>query len=185
MRRWPFLLMLFPLVFTSSAGAAVGEGPAAFEEFLFRVPRSTWRKLPDAESGGLLYAGRVSSLDTIVHVFLKDGVIQSERIEVAIATDRNDELALAVLTRFLSEFVHRPRELLGVMNTMRALRRSILATGHRTVKLPYRKAVFNLALSASPSEFNSKNMDIPWGMLYWTAEATPTAAPKKETPCPE
>lgn len=173
-KMWPLLILLSPVLFVQPAQAAVGEDPATFERFLYKVPHSKWRKLPDAESGGLLYAGRVGSFDTLVHVFLKDGRITSERVEVAMPTDRNDELALAIQTRFLSEFVHHPRELQSVMNLMRGMRRTILGSGQQTAKLPYRKAMFSLALSSSPSEFSAKTIEVPWGMLYWTAEATPS-----------
>lgn len=172
----PLLLLLIPLLCASPAHAAVGETPANFERFIARIPHSKWRKLPDAESGGLLYAGRVGSFDTLVHVFLKDGRISSERIEVAMPTERSDELALAIQTRFLSEFAHHPRELQPVMTIMRGMRRTLLGSGQQRTEMPYRRALFSLALSSSPSEFNSKNSDVPWGTLYWTAEATPSKA---------
>ena len=161
--------------------AAMGQTPAGFEHFLYRVPHSSWQRLPDAEFGGLLYEGTVGSFDTIVHVFLKNGRVNFERVEVALPNNRNDDLALAIITRFLCEYVGHPQELQSVMSTMRALHTTLLGSGRRSARMPYRKATFQLSLSTAPSEFNPDMIEEPWGMLYWKAEASPSVHPKRKS----
>lgn len=153
------------------AEAALGGSRASFERFLRRVPKSQWKIIPDSADGGVLYTGRVGSLGTIVRVYYDGGKVTRQKVEVALPADSNDEFALAILTRFMSEFAGRPGELKQVMTGMRALRKTVMASGRRNAQLPYRGTNITLSLGTSTTEFPDANVDVPWGMLYWKAEA--------------
>ncbi|HEY9900365.1 MAG TPA: hypothetical protein V6D00_14415 [Pantanalinema sp.] len=173
MRRL-LLLGMIPLVVAAPqpAEAALGGQRASFERFLKRVPKSQWKIIPDSAEGGVLYTGRVGSLGTIVRVYYDAGRVTRQKVEVALPADSNDEFALAILTRFMSEFAGRPTELKQVMTGMRALRKTVMASGRRSAEMPYRNANITLSLGTSTTEFPDASMDVPWGMLYWKAEAT-------------
>ncbi|HEY9857481.1 MAG TPA: hypothetical protein V6D05_17180 [Stenomitos sp.] len=173
-------LLLATLLTPGPAFAAYGGDRAAFEHFLHRVPKSQWKLVPDSADAGVLYAGRIGSLATIVRVYFEQGRVVRQKVEVALPTETNDEFALAILTRFMSEFVRHPEELKPVMNTMRAMRRTLLGTGRRSTELPYRDALYTLSLDSSTNEFNSKTIEVPWGMLYWKAEAVSNRPAKKK-----
>lgn len=151
----------------------MGGDRASFERFLHHIPHATWKVVPDSAAPGFLYAGRIGSIATIVRILFADGKISGQKVEVALPTDRDDDLALAILTRFMSEFVRHPEELRPVMATMRAMRKTIMASGKRSAEMPYRSANYTLALDSSAAEFNPKTIEVPWGVLYWKAEAHP------------
>jgi len=166
------LLMVVAGLAATPAQAALGDDQRTFERFLHRVPRSRWKTVPDSAAPGFLYAGRVGSIATIVRIIL-DGHqrIVGQKVEVALPTDVNDDLGLAVLTRFMSEFVHHPQELQPVMATMRAMRRTIMASGHRATHMPYRDVTLTLSLDSSEADFNPRTVEVPWGVLYWKVDA--------------
>ncbi len=173
-------LLMAALLAPTPAHAAYGGDRASFERFLYRIPKSKWKIVPDSADAGVLYAGRVGSFATIVRVYYENGRIVRQKVEVALPTESNDEFALAILTRFTSEFVRHPNELKPVMNTMRAMRRSLMGSGRRVTTLPYRDANVTLSLDSSTNEFNSKTIEVPWGMLYWKAETAPSRPAKKK-----
>lgn len=173
-------LLMAVLLTPGPAQAAYGGDRASFEHFLYRIPKSQWKRVPDSADQGVLYAGRVGSLATIVRAYFDQGRLVRQKVEVALPTDTSDEFALAILTRFMSEFVRHPSELRPVMNTMRAMRRTIMGTGQRSTAMPYRDAIYTLSLDSSTNEFNPRTIEVPWGMLYWKAEAVSSRpAPKK------
>lgn len=181
MRRLLISSLVGALLFAPGpAHAAYGGDRASFERFLHQIPKSQWKHLPDSADDGVLYAGRVGSLATIVRVYYDADRIVRQKVEVALPTDLSDEFALAILTRFLSEFVRHPDELKPVMNTMRAMRRTLVNSGRRSTELPYRDAVYTLSLDSSTNEFNAKTIEVPWGMLYWKAEAVSSRPAKKK-----
>lgn len=154
------------------AEAAIGGTRASFERFLKRVPKSQWKVIPDSADGGVLYTGRVGALGTIVRVYYDNGRVSRQKVEVALPGDTNDEFALAILTRFMSEFAGRPNDLKQVMTGMRAMRKTVMASGRRSAQMPYRNANITLSLDSSTTEFPDASMDVPWGTLYWKAEGT-------------
>ncbi|MBO9539542.1 hypothetical protein J7643_03015 [bacterium] len=151
------------------AEAALGGSRASFERFLKRVPKSQWKIIPDSADGGVLYTGRVGSLGTIVRVYYDQGRVTHQKVEVALPNDTSDEFALAILTRFMSEFAGHPEELKQVMTTLRTMRKTVMASGRRSAQMPYRNAQLTLSLDSSTTEFSD---EVPWGTLYWKAEAT-------------
>lgn len=173
-------LILATLLAPAPVHAAYGGDRAAFERFLYRVPKSQWKIVPDSADEGVLYAGRVGTFATIVRVYYENGRIVRQKVEVALPTESNDEFALAILTRFMSEFVRHPDELKPVMNAMRAMRRTLMGSGRRITTLPYRDALLTLSLDSSTNEFNTKTIEVPWGMLYWKVEAVPSRPAKKK-----
>lgn len=156
----------------------MGGDLASFERFMQGVPKSTWREVPDSGDEGSLYAGRISAIATIVRVYQGPTGITRQKLEVALPTETSDEFALAILTRFVAEYVGHPQELRSVMDTLRAMRKTILSSGKRSVRMPYRKAIINLSLDSSTAEFNPKTIEVPWGMLYWKVEIAPMPQPK-------
>lgn len=173
-------LLTAALLTPGPAYAAYGGDRASFDRFLHRIPKSKWKVIPDSADEGVLYAGRVGTLATIVRVYYEQGRIVRQKVEVALPTDANDDFALAILTRFMSEFVRHPQELKPVMTSMRAMRRTLIGSGRRSTELPYRDAIISLSLDSSTNEFNSKTIEVPWGMLYWKAEVAPSRPAKKK-----
>ncbi|MNL65379.1 hypothetical protein D3C87_1897070 [compost metagenome] len=105
-------------------------------------------------------------------MYYEGGRVARQKVEVALPADSNDEFALAILTRFMSEFAGRPTELKQVMNSMRAMRKTVMTSGRRSAEMPYRGAAITLSLGTSTTEFPDSSTDVPWGMLYWKAEAS-------------
>lgn len=180
LRRLVAGLLAMGLLAPAPAFAAYGGDRAAFERFLYRVPKSRWKVVPDSADTGVLYAGRIGSLATIVRVYYDEGRVVRQKVEVALPTETSDEFALAILTRFMSEFVRHPEELRPVMNVLRAMRRTLVGSSRHSTAMPYRDALYTLSLDSSTNEFNSRTIAVPWGMLYWKAEAVSNRPAKKK-----
>lgn len=171
--RYPLLVgtLSVALLAPMPAWAVMGGERSAFEHYLYRVPRAHWQVVPDSTDGGSLYAGRIGSFSTIVHVFYDRGRISRQKVEVALPTETRDDVALSILARFLSEFVGHPEEGRAAVGMLRAMRRTLLASGRRSTQMPYRRALYTLTLDSSATEFSAKTIDVPWGVLYWRGEA--------------
>lgn len=161
-----------------AAEARMGGELAAFEQFMESVPGSEWKTVPDEKEEGALFAGRIKGLATILRVYQgPTGAITRQKVEVALPVATRDDFALAIITRFAAEFAGRPQELRGVMDSMRAMRKTIMNSGRRTVRMGYRKMLMTLSLDSSTTEFSAKTIEVPWGMLYWKAELEPLPTP--------
>lgn len=153
------------------ADARMGGSLADFERYLRTLPGSNFKRVPNESHPGILYAGRVSEFSTILRVHTEDGAITAQRIEVALPVDKRDDYALAIISRFLGEFVGQPGEVRGLMDQARALRGSILGSGRRSMGMTYRGASITLSLDSSPNEIHPHPTQGSWGLLFWSAEA--------------
>lgn len=152
------------------AHAALGGTQAEFERFLKRFPKGNFKRIPDAEHPGTLYAGRLGGFSTIVRLHTdKQGRIVREKIEVALPLDSKDDYALAILSRFIGEFIGKPEHLLGLMDASKSLKHAIMTTGKRHQTMTYHGAEITLSLDSSPDEFHPTKG--AWGLLFWKADA--------------
>lgn len=156
---------------TPPADARMGGSIADFERYLRTLPGSNFKRVPDTENPGLLYAGRLAEFSTILRVYPEDGKIVRQRIEVALPVDKRDDYALVIISRFLGEFTGHPGEIRALMDQARAMRGSIIGTGRRSVVTTYRGATVTLTLDSSPNEIHPHPTRGTWGLLFWKAEA--------------
>lgn len=163
-----------------AAIVAFGQPPAAdakmngtldeFERYLRTLPGANFKRVPDENHPGILYAGRLSEFSTIVRVHTEDGRIVRQRVEVALPTEKRDDFALVILSRFVAEFSGHPGEIRGIMDQMRSLRGGILNSGMRSMSATYRGAKLTLTLDSSPNEIHPHPNKGTWGLLFWSAE---------------
>jgi hypothetical protein len=143
----------------------------SFERAMKVMSRASWKHVPDSSEPGVLYAGRVGSLATIVRLVGSDDQLERIRVEVALPSELPDEHALAILARFACAHEGRPRELGQVLGVLKTLRKSVMATGSRSSRLPYRDLDLTLTLDSSSDDFSPRTIEVPWGVLYWSLES--------------
>ncbi len=153
----------------AGSGAILKSGD--IERSMKTMSRSIWKHVPDSSEPGILYAGRVGSLATIVRMVNDGDQMVRLRVEVALPSELPDDHALAILARFACAHEGRPRELSQVLGILRTLRKSLMATGNRSSKLPYRDLDLTLSLDSSSDDFSPKTIEVPWGVLYWSLES--------------
>ena len=153
------------------ADAKMGGTLAEFERYLRSLPGSNFKRVPDESNPGTLYAGRLSEFSTIIRVHTEGGKIVRQRIEVALPSDKRDDYALVIISRFLSEFSGHPGDIRGLMDQARAMRGGIIGSGRRSMSTTYRGAAITLSLDSSPNEIHPHPTRGSWGLLFWSAEA--------------
>ncbi|MBI6546449.1 MAG: hypothetical protein HY692_06620 [Cyanobacteria bacterium NC_groundwater_1444_Ag_S-0.65um_54_12] len=160
------------VVLTDTAHARMGGSRYALERWMERLPHANLKLVPDTEHAGLLYAGRIGSLQTILRVYLQDELIEREQLEVELPAAWRDEFALAIMVKFFQEFVGYKKGEQEIWRIVRAMRNNIIRTGRAESHIEYLGAAFSLQLR-SPVNDSSINLEEPlWGTLFWQGEAT-------------
>ena len=180
MRRLAILILATTLgaATAAPAEARMGGSLAEFERHLRGIKGGNFKQVPDEAHPGTLYAGRMAGFSTILRVHTEDGKIVRQRIEVALPSDQRDDYALAILSRFLEEFIGIPGESRALMDQARAMRGGIIGSGRRAMSSTYRGASITLTLDSAPNELHPYPTRGPWGLLFWSAEAE-RLAPRK------
>ncbi len=153
------------------ADARMGGTLPEFERYLRSLQGANFKRVPDESHPGTLYAGRLSEFSTIIRVHTDHGKIVRQRIEVALPSDKRDDYALVIISRFLGEFAGQPGDIRGIMDQARAMRGGIIGTGRRAMSTTYRGATITLSLDSSPNEIHPHPTRGSWGLLFWSAEA--------------
>jgi hypothetical protein len=160
------------LGFADPALAAAAPELERFEKWLNTgLPHANFKRVEDPERPGLLYAGRVGEFGTIVRVFVSNGKIVRQKIEVELPSERRDEIALSIIARFFRDFTGMRRNEEELWRQVQGMRSRIYRSGRKEASVDFLGARLSLYLDTQPNydliDPERKN----WGTLFWRGEA--------------
>ena len=135
--------------------------------------------VPSGGQGGQLYACRFGGYETIVRVFLVEDRIVKEQVEVELPADRQDAVALGIISRFFYEFYGGRVPLKVLWDEVNNMRTSLARTGLREVSGNYLGFELGLRLDTSPDNSYMSVEQQTWGTLFWRGDAS---LPRSEWP---
>ncbi len=135
--------------------------------------------VPSGGQGGKLYACRFGGYETIVRVYLVDERIVQEQIEVELPADRQDAVALGIISRFFYEFYGGRVPLKVLWDEVNTMRTTLARTGLREVSGDYLGFDLGLRLDTSPDNSYMSVEQQTWGTLFWRGDAS---LPRSEWP---